>query len=283
MSKLIENANVAKYKPNVVLASLFSLSFVIIGSILGSMFFIPNLKDFQSTAFNNLILGFLPIILVTFLYVKVIEKRGPRSMGFEEKGHKKYLLGFAFGLAMFSLAVLLATLLGGMTMTWSFKASFIPAILTILLGFLIQGAAEEVVFRGWVLPIVGARYNVKLAIVVSSILFAFLHGLNPGITILPVINLVLFGVFAAFYALQEESLWGICGFHSAWNWVQGSVFGVKVSGTTVPGGSFFESVPKDKMDLISGGAFGIEGSILCSLIFILGIVYCIRKMRLKHA
>jgi len=282
MNKLIENANSAKYKPNVILASLFSLSFVIIGSILGSMFFIPNLKDYQSTALNNLILGFLPIILVTFLYMKVIEKRGPRSMGFEKKGHKKYLLGFAFGLVMFALAVLLATLLGGMTMTWSFKASFIPAIITILLGFLIQGGAEEVVFRGWVLPIVGGRYNVKLAIIVSSILFAFLHGLNPGITILPVINLVLFGIFAAVYALQEESIWGICGFHSAWNWVQGSVFGVKVSGTTVPGGSFFESVPKDNMDLISGGAFGIEGSILCSLIFVLGIVYCIRRMRIKN-
>jgi len=240
---------------------------------------IPDLPDFLSLSINDLTFGFLPIILLVFLYMKVVEKRSFRTMGFEKKGYKKYLTGFLFGLVLFSIAVVLSILFGGMTMKLSFQASFLPAIITILLGFLIQGASEEVVFRGWVLPVVGARYNLKIAIILSSALFALLHGLNPGITLLSVVNLVLFGVFAAVYALQEESLWGICGFHSAWNWIQGSVFGVKVSGTTVPGGSIFITTPVESNDLISGGAFGIEGSILCSIVFIVGIVYCIKKIK----
>jgi len=279
MNKLIKDASNARYLPNIVLVALFSLSFVITGSILGILIMIPDLPDFLSLSINDLTFGFLPIILLVFLYMKVVEKRSFRTMGFEKKGYKKYLTGFLFGLVLFSIAVVLSILFGGMTMKLSFQASFLPAIITILLGFLIQGASEEVVFRGWVLPVVGARYNLKIAIILSSALFALLHGLNPGITLLSVVNLVLFGVFAAVYALQEESLWGICGFHSAWNWIQGSVFGVKVSGTTVPGGSIFITTPVESKDLISGGAFGIEGSILCSIVFIVGIVYCIKKIK----
>jgi len=279
MNKLIKEASNAKYIPNILLVSLFSLSFVIIGSMLGILITVPDLPDFLSLSINDLTLGFLPTILLVFLYMKVVEKRSYRTMGFEKKGYKKYLYGFLFGLILFSIAVILSIIFGGMTIKLSFQTSFLPAIVTILLGFLIQGAAEEVVFRGWVLPVVGARYNLKVAIILSSALFAFLHGLNPGITLLSVINLVLFGVFAAVYALQEESLWGICGFHSAWNWIQGSVFGVKVSGTTVPGGSIFITTPVENKELISGGAFGIEGSILCSVVFIVGIVYCIKRIK----
>ncbi len=63
------------------------------------------------------------------------------------------------------------------------------------------------------------------------------------------------------------------------NWVQGSIFGIKVSGTLVPGGSILASQPIEGKSLISGGAFGIEGSIICSVIFLVPTMLIIRKMR----
>lgn len=49
--------------------------------------------------------------------------------------------------------------------------------------------------------------------------------------LLPLINVFLFGVFAALYALYNGSLWGIAAWHAVWNWVQGSVFGFAVNGS----------------------------------------------------
>lgn len=64
--------------------------------------------------------------------------------------------------------------------------------------FLIQGATEEIVVRGWLFPVLSVRSRIWIGIVVTSFLFGFLHLLNPGITILSISNIILVGVFAAF-------------------------------------------------------------------------------------
>ncbi len=279
-NKLITMASEAKYKPQFILASLLSLTFVILGSSFSELSYLFDIPTYLSLALFDLGIGFAMITLVCFLYVKVIEKRSIASMGFEKEGaYNKYIRGFGLGFLLFALAVIFGVVTGAYKIELSLGDANLAAITVILFGFIIQGGAEEVVFRGWLLPIVGARYTLLFGVIVSSLMFAFLHGANPGITILPVINLVLFGVFAAVYALNEKSLWGICGFHSSWNWVQGSIFGVKVSGTTVPGGSVLKSIPQEGFDFLSGGAFGIEGSIFCTLMFLLPILLIIRKMK----
>ncbi|MGQ0604896.1 MAG: CPBP family glutamic-type intramembrane protease [Anaerolineales bacterium] len=63
----------------------------------------------------------------------------------------------------------------------------------------------------------GARYRPWLGVLVSSALFGVLHLLNPNVGLLPFINLCLFGLFAALYALREGGLWGIAAQHAVWN------------------------------------------------------------------
>jgi len=80
---------------------------------------------------------------------------------------------------------------------------------------------------------------------------------------------VLVGVFLAFYALREGSLWGICGLHAAWNWAQGSVFGFSVSGTGVPGGSLFNlQTNPAASELLTGGVFGPEASLVVTVVLV---------------
>lgn len=273
-------ASSAKRKPNFLLASFISIVMVIIGSMFGIFGYFLDLKDYIRLAVFDLGIGFAGAILMCFLYVRVIEKRSISSMGFHKSGAVKiYIKGFLIGAAMFAAIVLVGTVSGAYTISIGISSiSALLPVLIVLCGFLIQGASEEVVYRGWLLPILGARYSKIFAIIVSSLIFAALHAMNPGMTIMPVINLILFGVFASVYAIGEKSLWGICGFHSAWNWVQGSFFGIKVSGTSTPGGSILNSTPTEGMSLISGGNFGIEGSILCSVAFIIGIIFIVKKM-----
>lgn len=280
MNDLIKETEQAKKIPGVIWASILSLIFVFIGASL--VMFVPriDMPEFLKVTLYDLILGFLGIVLMVYGHVKFIEKRSFRTIGFQKnKGVVKFIKGYIIGLGMFSVIVICSTLLGGFELKWNMNNLYLPAALSLLIGFVIQGSAEEVVFRGWLLPVIGSKSNQVVAVLISSSLFAFIHGLNPGITLLPIINLILFGVFAGVYALNEGSIWGICGYHAAWNWVQGSIYGIKVSGTTVPGGSLWTSMPQKDMTLLSGGTFGLEGSILCSIAFIMGTLWLIRKMR----
>nr|WP_276575916.1 CPBP family intramembrane glutamic endopeptidase [Oceanirhabdus seepicola] len=147
-----------------------------------------------------------------------------------------------------------------------------------LVGFIIQGGTEEVISRGWVLPVVGAKYNVPFGIIISTLFFTLLHGMNPGMKLMPIVNLILFSIFAVLYVIHSKDIWGICGFHSAWNWFQANIFGIKVSGTNMPGGSLFSFHSVGEFELISGGVFGIEGTIICSGIFLIGIAYLSYKI-----
>lgn len=224
-----------------------------------------------------LIIPFGLNILAFFYWVTHKEKRKISTMGFE-KGHicKKYLNGFVKGILMIAIGTLILYILGMMTIDYRNPKvkglSALWGILIVLIGWMIQGAAEEIMLRGWMMPVIGSRYNVPLAIFVSSSIFSALHLFNDNISILSIINLVLFGVFASFYFIKEGTLWGICALHSSWNWAQGNIFGYEVSGIVPKGGILIDFNPAKGYDLFTGGPFGFEGGVICSVILLCGII-----------
>ena len=86
------------------------------------------------------------------------------------------------------------------------------------------------------------------------------------------INLFLFGVFACIYAMQEGSLWGVFAIHSLWNWAQGNLFGLEVSGSKFGATTLF-NLKEVGPDLLTGGAFGPEGGFAVTLVLIVGCVF----------
>jgi len=147
----------------------------------------------------------------------------------------------------------------------------IMGALILLLGWLVQGAAEEVLFRGFLLQVIGSRFGVLAGVLITSILFALLHIFNANLGMIAILNLVLFGVFVAFYALQEGSLWGVFAVHSFWNWVQGNLFGMEVSGIPVRLEALID-LQEVGPDWLTGGAFGPEGGIAVTLLLLAGVV-----------
>lgn len=274
----IELAKDAKRKPNMFVALLLAAMFMILGSMFGIMGEFIQLPDYLKMSLFDLSIGFGGIILLIFLYVKLVERRSIGSLGFErELFFKRYLRGFIYGVLLFTIILLLSALMGGYKLSFALSSVQPNAILFILFGFLIQGAAEEILCRGWLMQIIGIKYTPVVGVLVSSLFFTLFHGMNDGITILPLVNLTLFALFAAAYTIREKSLWGICGFHSSWNWVQGSIYGIKVSGATVPGGSVLVSASVEGKELISGGHFGLEGSIVASIIFVIAILVILKR------
>lgn len=225
----------------------------------------------------TLISSFAGIFLFLWLWTRFFEKRSLASLGLELPGALiKYARGFLFGIILFGGAVGLLAVTGFVEIEQGNPstqgAAALGGVLIVLIGWIVQGAGEEVLTRGWMLPVLSARYKPWVGIIVSSLFFAVLHGLNPNLSVIAMINLALFGFFAAFYALREGSLWGICALHSVWNWVQGNIFGFEVSGGSFGGGTLL-NLMETGPDWFTGGPFGPEGGLAVTIMLLVGMAF----------
>jgi membrane protease YdiL (CAAX protease family) len=223
-----------------------------------------------------LVSAFALFYFILWAWVGLFEKRPFWTMGYELKhAVSQYLRGFLIGAVMFSGAVGLLALFGAVEMEAGDPSQVgiaaLGGVLIVLVGWVVQGGAEEILLRGWALPVIGARYKPWIGLLVSSLLFAIMHGLNPGLNAIALLNLALFGVFAGLYAMREGSLWGISALHSAWNWIQGNFFGFKVSGLDIGGGSLL-NLKTVGADWLTGGEFGPEGGLAITAVFVTGIL-----------
>lgn len=224
----------------------------------------------------QLISAFILIYVILWAWLKWVEKRPFWTLGYEMKNaFTQYGRGFLFGALMFAGSVGILALFGSVSFEQGdpSKQGFaaVMGVTLVLIGWVVQGGAEEVLMRGWVLPVIGARYKPWLGLVISSLIFALLHGLNPNLSIIALVNLTLFGLFAGLYAMREGSMWGISALHSVWNWVQGNFFGFQVSGTDAEGGTLI-NLMETGTDWLTGGEFGPEGGLAVTAVLVIGIL-----------
>lgn len=215
--------------------------------------------------------GTLLATIIVMLFCILIERRPLSTMGFhKENALKEYLLGCVLGTVLMSVIVILSTLFGGLSISLNGTIDY-KTLLIYLGGFLLQGASEEVIFRGYLMNTIACKDRVLLAVVINSVLFAFAHSLNSGLTVLAVVNLFLYGAFASVYALKKDSLWGVCGIHSLWNFAQGNIWGVQVSGIDTST-SICTATQTSNINILNGGAFGLEGSVFTTIVLIVAII-----------
>lgn len=231
--------------------------------------------------FELLSFGF--IILTVFRWTRKVEKRPIRTLGFYKENFLSALFkGYGLGLSLFILALAGLVVLGQYQFDSIHLDTYSLAFTLFTIPFwILQGTAEELVTRAWLIPQLAKRTNLKVAIIISSSLFTLLHLGNSGITFLSAIDLFLFGVAMSLYLLKTDTIWGIGGIHGAWNFAQGNLFGVLVSGQS-SGTSIMKFTPQGNQDWLSGGSFGIEGSIVSSIILFLLIVYLANKLKKEN-
>lgn len=232
----------------------------------------------------NLVVGTGSVIIAYFLWLKLFEKRKISSIGlsFNSSFFKRYFKGFSIGFLLMLIDTLLIVFLAGgkISINNNLSIEFIGIILALMLGWIIQGAEEEIMMRGHMMPMLSKRMPIIVSVIISSSYFAAMHLGNPNVGIIPIINLCLFGVSAAIYALKEESIVGVCAMHSAWNFVQGNIFGFPVSGLDVSSISIFSTEVKG--NILDGGAFGPEGGLIeTTVVTIFIIVLFIRYKNKK--
>lgn len=212
------------------------------------------------------------MILIVLLFCRLIQKRKPSSLGFTGEGSgKEYLKGILAGFIMFSAAVLICVLTGALKLTGRSDNFVLSTFLLFIVGYMIQGMAEEVLCRGYFMVSLGRRYPMIAAIIINAAAFAALHLANPGVSVLAIINLILFGVFASVCFIKTDNIWLVGALHSVWNLVQGNVYGIKVSGMDSTCTIFTSSMTEGR-EIINGGAFGLEGGLAVTTVLLAGIV-----------
>jgi membrane protease YdiL (CAAX protease family) len=156
-----------------------------------------------------------------------------------------------------------------------FPADLFPRLVVMIMVVI----GEELMFRGYILRRFMAVHNKYMALLVSSLLFMLAHAFNSHLGVLPVINLFLAGVLLGSYYIYTQNLWFPIGLHFTWNFVQGPVLGYAVSGADLE--SIVVQQPLEGMDWLTGGAFGFEGSVLCTVACLLLTLAVHSRLRKK--
>ncbi len=221
------------------------------------------------------------MILLTIYFCITLQKRKIDSIGFiREKAGFHYLTGAGIGFLLFGAVTLINVLTGSMTIDGISNNFSLGFFLLFALGFAIQGMAEEVLCRGYLMVSIGRRYSVTAAVFLSSLAFSLLHIANPGISLTALVNILLFGVVMALYFLRTGNIWGVGAMHSVWNFVQGNVFGMEVSGMNLSCTVFQSSIASDK-EFWNGGAFGAEGGFSTTIVLAAAILILLFWKRSK--
>lgn len=182
---------------------------------------------------------------------------------FRNRAIPEVVIGFAFGMIIVGTMFGVMYLCGGYTVTKvNWPIDFVPALVL----YFFAGLTEEFLFRGFIFRTFEKSGGTIYAIILSSLCFGFAHFFNmPEEATLSYktyaclilsfeAGLPLSGAF-----LLTRSLWLAVGFHWAWNFLEGTVFGVAVSGTDA--GPAIFSAHMTGNQYISGGAFGPEAGL----------------------
>ena len=224
----------------------------------------------------QLLMRALPALLAYLLLVRLVERR-PLTELAPRRLLPDGAAGTAAGLLLFSAVVGVLYLLGSYHVTGTNPdAPWVPALLMVGLG---AGIGEEIICRGVLFRIVEEGLGSWWALLISALFFGAVHIGNPGATLWSSAAIAIEAglLFGMLYHLTR-SLPLCMGLHAAWNFAQGTIYGIPVSGTPADG---WLVSSRSGPDWLSGGVFGAEASVialgLCSLCTLALLVVALRR------
>ena len=205
-----------------------------------------------------------------WLATKFIDRKPLMSIGLSMKDKaNEMLVGLGFALAFIGGLFLLLWLLGAITITG--YVGFKPGVFFVSMMLFLAAFDEELIFRGYILNSMMDSSSRWVALAGSSALFALMHAGNPSVwsNWVPMTELFAAGFILGISYTFTKNLWFPTFFHFGWNFFQG-LFGFEISGINVDSWKMISHENTGNVpDIISGGAFGIEGSVItlsCTII-----------------
>jgi uncharacterized protein len=225
-------------------------------------------KAVQGIPYLLFIINAIISVAAVWLFRKIIDRRSFESIGFAiDKNGIHAGTGFFLGILLLCAGTTI--LFFSKNLFWT-DISFNGNDLFISLGLMVIVAFyEEIVFRGYILNNLLASANKWLALFISAFIFALAHLANPDFSIVAAINIFLAGILLGINYIYTKNLWFAIMLHFTWNFFQGPILGYDVSGLHLQ--SLLQHDIQGN-ELLTGGKFGFEGSLLATLVCVLAIV-----------
>ncbi|HVG19421.1 MAG TPA: CPBP family intramembrane glutamic endopeptidase [Blastocatellia bacterium] len=266
-------------------ASLLSLALRVLVSFVPSLvflFFQPSTPDEGVTNRQLVYLGVGQLINISAAVAasaacaRLLERRSLASVGY--KRHRGWLrdfwLGSILGAASLGLAVAIAAAAGavGFETNTHDGALLARGFVVLFFLFLVSGAFEELLFRGFAFQALYHDVGPLAAVVITSTLFGLAHFDNNNASIFSTVNTMIAGAWLAAACVLTRSLWLATALHYSWNFVMVFVFGLPISGFSTFNQLTWLRGHNQPPEWVSGGSYGPEGGAAATIALILSTV-----------
>lgn len=209
--------------------------------------------------------------LALWIATRFIDRKPLMSIGLSwENKAKEMLIGLGFAFAFIAGLFLVLMAVGAIKFTG--YEGLKPGVFIVSMMLFLAAFDEEIIFRGYILnSMMDSSKNRWIALGGSSLLFALMHAANPGVwsNWVPMTELFAAGFILGISYTFTKNLWFPTFFHFGWNFFQG-LLGFEISGINVDSWKMISHKNTgDVPDIVSGGVFGIEGSVItltCTII-----------------
>jgi membrane protease YdiL (CAAX protease family) len=232
------------------------------------------------------------VVMVSWLCLKFLDRLtlGALGLTLHRGWWREVWLGCAISAAMMTAIVALQVLGGGTHLTpnpmitagnQGIAIIAQSAALSLLL-FMLAGAFEELLFRGYPFQTLLRGAPAIVPILLFSILFGWAHWTNPNRTVFSTANTVLAGIWLSVAYLKTRRLWFPTALHFMWNWMMGIFYGLPVSGLRITSSPLFISTSEEPVWL-TGGNYGSEGGVAATAVYLIVIIVLWRARWLTSA
>ncbi len=258
---------------------LFTLGYIFLSGICNIIGLIilqipPSAYASLSLSYNQHIviaaLGAFSAILTILIFIKYQDKRKFNSLGLNKNIKlKNIFLGILIPATIISISTFYLKQNNLIEIKLNNNTNSFSIITKGFILFTLISFSEEFIHRGYILTSLLNTISKPIAACISSFIFMLMHIGNNGINFLGLLNLFLAGIFLSTAYLKANNIWLPTCIHLFWNYIQGSIFGYAISGIRVK--SIF-NLQINSINILTGGYFGFEGSILCTILIITSII-----------
>jgi membrane protease YdiL (CAAX protease family) len=224
----------------------------------------------------------ISVFSLYFVYYLISKK----NIGFWNKiGFNKNMSFSLTIIGFFCGAVAVALYITPLLLTGQLNIIFRPITLNIFNILLLRliyysgvSFAEEITFRGYIQSSINLK-NEFWNIIISALIFGIIHLMNSNYLFYSLIYLIIGGFMFGLMRIVTEGIWFPIGFHLAWNWTEGVLFGLN---NDDPSGSWFHTtVVSESIWTANPGSSGLADVFLISLCVIILLVK-LRNMKKMH-
>ena len=265
-------------------AAFFLVAFILVSAVLGvaagGVLIAVGLTPataYGTFLFVNGIVSLIPAIVLGWLFGRLFEDLPFKALGaaFSRRWFRHFIIGCFAGAVTLSVGVAVAVVFGGLSFNFDAVAGKGELVRSLAMSFAVFAAAsafEEALFRGYILQTMSRSGLAWLAILLTSVFFGAVHMNNPNATVLSTTNTILAGIWFSVGYLKTRDLWFVWGMHLMWNWMQGSFFGIEVSGmTSISTSPLFREIDSGPTWL-TGSTYGIEGGVACTIALLVSTI-----------